>query len=101
MGKVTSINSVKHVREGVQLFKYRKNMWCMLRETWKRHYHMSFFTTIVLFFGLLYVVTPFDFDWIPFIGWIDDAFVIYLVIKRLRKETERFIRFKAMERKRH
>jgi uncharacterized membrane protein YkvA (DUF1232 family) len=49
--------------------------------------------------GLLYVILPFDFDWIPFLGWLDDGFIIFLVFKRLQKETQRYIRAKVMERK--
>jgi uncharacterized membrane protein YkvA (DUF1232 family) len=29
--------------------------------------------------GLIYVVSPFDFDFIPVLGWVDDGMVIYLV----------------------
>ena len=28
--------------------------------------------------AILYVVCPFDFDWIPLLGWIDDTFVAAL-----------------------
>ncbi len=100
MGKATSISSAKNVRDGVQIFRSRKTLWCMLRAVWKGEYRFSFFTSAVIVFGLLYVFIPLDFDWIPFIGWVDDAFVIFLVIRRLHKETFRFNRHKAMERKR-
>jgi len=72
----------------------------MLRESWKGSYRMSLFTSASLVLGLLYVFIPLDFDWIPVLGWIDDGFVIFLVIKRLQKETMRFNRHKAMSRKR-
>lgn len=100
MGKVTSISNVKHAREGWQLLRNRKTLWCMIKESWKGHYRMSFLTTAAIVVGVLYVFIPLDFDWIPFIGWIDDGVVIFLVIKRLQYETQRFIRHKAMERKR-
>ncbi len=100
MGKVTSVSGVKNVRDGVQLFKNRKTLRCMLREVWKGNYKMSLWTNVFLVLSILYVVTPFDFDWIPFIGWIDDVAVIFFMIKRLQKETQRFNRHKAMERKR-
>lgn len=33
----------------------------------------------LLGFGVLaYLFSPFDFDWIPFIGWIDDAMIVPL-----------------------
>jgi len=73
----------------------------MVREALSGKYRMSFFTTVVLILGVVYVVSPFDLipDWIPVIGWIDDGVVIYLVIKRLNLETLRYIRSKAMDRK--
>lgn len=100
MGKVTSVSSTRQVREGWQLLRNRKTLWCMLRESWKGSYRMSLFTSASLVLGLLYVFIPLDFDWIPILGWIDDGFVIFLVIKRLQKETMRFNRHKVMSRKR-
>ncbi len=100
MGKVTSISNAKHVREGWQLLRNRKTLWCMLRESWKGNYRMSFVTSAILVLGILYVFIPLDFDWIPFVGWIDDGLVIFFMIKRLQKETQRFNRHKAMERRR-
>ena len=97
MGKITSINNAK---TGWQLLRNRKTLWCMIRESWKGTYSMSFYTSLVVVLGIAYVFIPLDFDWIPFVGWIDDGFVIFLVIKRLQAETQRFIRHKAMERKR-
>jgi uncharacterized membrane protein YkvA (DUF1232 family) len=31
----------------------------------------------------LYVLNPLDLDFIPFFGWIDDAFVIWLTYRKL------------------
>jgi len=36
--------------------------------------------------ALLYVICPFDFDFIPVVGWIDDAFVVWLAAKKVRAE---------------
>lgn len=96
-GKYTT---TKNVTEGIQLFRNRKTLSCMLKEVWKGRYRMSLFTHVVLILGILYIILPFDFDWVPFVGWIDDVFVLFLVIKRMQRETQRFIRYKAMERKR-
>ena len=73
----------------------------MLRESFHGKYKMSLVTTLSLIFGILYVISPLDFDWLPIIGWVDDGFVIYLLAKRLQYETQRFSRHKAMERKLH
>lgn len=97
MGKVSTINNAK---TGWQLLRNRKTLWCMIKQAWKGSYRMSFLTSLVIVLGIAYVFIPLDFDWIPVLGWLDDGFVIFLVIKRLQAETQRFIRHKAMERKR-
>lgn len=101
MPKVTPLRKSQQLHTGFQLIKNRKTIWCMLKEVWRGKYRISFYTSIILALGLLYIILPFDFDWIPFIGWIDDGFVLFLVVKRLQKEAQRFIRAKAMERKGH
>lgn len=97
MGKVSTINNAK---TGWQLLRNRKTLWCMIKQAWKGSYRMSFLTSLVIVLGIAYVFIPLDFDWIPVLGWLDDGFVIFLIIKRLQAETQRFIRHKAMERKR-
>lgn len=76
-------------------------MWQMIREVVKGHYRMSFLTIAVLLLSLAYVVFPFDLipDHILIFGWTDDMVVLYLSIRRLAAETQRYSRWKAMERK--
>ena len=73
----------------------------MIREVLSGHYRMSFLTTLIAIVSIAYIIYPFDLipDFIPVIGWTDDALVFYLLLRRLVKETQRFTRFKAMERK--
>lgn len=73
----------------------------MMREVFSGHYRMSFLTTIIVIVSVIYIIDPFDFipDFIPIIGWTDDALVLYLLLMRLVKETQRYTRFKAMERR--
>lgn len=97
--KVTQAGRVKHIHTGFQLIRNRKSMWCMIKDIWRGHYKLSFGTSLLLVLGVLYIVLPFDFDWIPFIGWIDDAAVAFFLIKLLQKETNRYVRAKVMERK--
>jgi uncharacterized membrane protein YkvA (DUF1232 family) len=37
----------------------------------------------------LYVLCPLDFDFVPFFGWIDDAFVVWLAAKNVLREMRR------------
>lgn len=62
---------------------------------------MSLTTTLIVLFSIAYIAFPFDLvpDFIPFLGWVDDGLVLYLLLKRLSFETQRYSRRKAMERK--
>ncbi len=73
----------------------------MLREVVTGQYRMSLATTLMTVFSLAYIIYPFDLipDYIPVLGWLDDGLVLYLLLWRLVKETQRYNRFKAMERK--
>lgn len=73
----------------------------MIREVLKGQYRMSFFTIVVIFISIAYVVSPIDLipDHIPVLGWLDDGLVVYLLLRRLIFETHRYNRHKAMERK--
>lgn len=101
--KTTSARPIKNLRSAFNLFQNRRTLVQMIREAFRGQYRMSLLTNLILIAGLAYVLFPFDLitDFIPFMGWIDDGFVIFLVVKRLTKETQRFIRFKVMERRGH
>src|SRR5690606_12718065 len=101
MLKFTTMKAARSLRHATQLFSHRKTLFQMLREAFRGRYKMSFLTSLAVVLGLIYIVSPLDFDWIPLVGWVDDGFVFYLLIKRLQKETLRFNRHKAMERKLH
>jgi uncharacterized membrane protein YkvA (DUF1232 family) len=90
-----------NVRNGIHLFRNRKTLWQMLREVFRGQYRMSFITTAIAVIAIFYIVFPFDVvpDFIPVVGWLDDGLVIYLLLKRLVKETQRFNRHKAMARR--
>lgn len=92
---------VQNVKHGWHLLRNRKTLWQMIRETLRGTYKMSVLTIGATLLALAYVIFPFDIipDFIPVVGWMDDGFVIYLLLRRLVKETQRYSRFKAMERK--
>lgn len=99
MARVTQIRKTNNLHTGWQLIKNRKTMWCMIKDTWGGRYHMSGLSKWLLLIGIFYVLLPFDFDWVPILGWIDDGIIIYLLIKLLQKETQRYVRAKVMGRK--
>lgn len=100
LGKITKTRWVRHANESAHIFYNRKTLWQMLRDVWQGKYKMSLLTNMILVLGVLYVIIPIDFDWIPFIGWIDDLFVLLFIGKRLVKETQRYNRYKVMDRRR-
>lgn len=57
-----------------------------------RGFHLSAGTWATIAGALAYVVFPVDVipDFIPVLGWIDDAFVLSFVIAQLKGEIERF-----------
>ncbi len=102
-GFTSTKRQVRGARIAMDVLRNRKTMWRMIREVTSGHYRMSVFTNLIITLGILYVFFPFDFisDFIPFLGWTDDGAVIFLLVKRLQKETQRYIRHKAMERRGH
>ncbi len=101
MSRYTVVRPVQNVKHGWHLLRNRKTLWQMIRETLRGTYKMSVLTIGATLLALAYVIFPFDIipDFIPVVGWMDDGFVIYLLLRRLVKETQRYSRFKAMERK--
>ena len=76
-------------------------MWQMIGDAFHGRYRMSWLTILIAIVCIAYIVFPFDLipDYIPVVGWIDDAVVFYLLLWRLVKETQRYNRVKALERK--
>ncbi len=64
----------------------------MVKESVKGRYRMSRKTLFTLAAALLYFVVPTDaiMDFLPFIGYVDDAAVLTYVLKTLSDEVERF-----------
>ncbi|HLR20578.1 MAG TPA: YkvA family protein [Tissierellaceae bacterium] len=53
-------------------------------------------TIIMILGGIIYFVSPVDFipDYIPMIGYIDDAFVLSLIIKKIKEDLDNYKRWK-------
>jgi uncharacterized membrane protein YkvA (DUF1232 family) len=99
MGKITQAGKAHTLHTGFHLVRNWKTMRCMFKDAWKGNYTISGMTKVALFLGIVYVLLPFDFDWVPVLGWLDDGLIIFLLIKRLQVETTRYVRAKAIARK--
>ncbi|MBC6401919.1 MAG: DUF1232 domain-containing protein [Ekhidna sp.] len=55
---------------------------------------------LLIVFALLYFITPTDAipDFIPALGFTDDASVLYLIYSKLNKDIERFLQWKETDR---
>lgn len=98
--KITKPKWSGYAQDGLHFFQNRKTLLQMLKAVWKGKYTMSLLTHVIIVAGIFYIILPFDFDWIPVLGWLDDAFVAVLIGKRLMRETQRFNRWKVMDRRR-
>lgn len=99
MPRLVLLRSGRNAKSAQELFQQRNSLLQMLRDAYRGRYKMSLLTTVALVLGLIYIISPLDFDWLPIIGWVDDGFILYLLLQRLAKETQRYNRQKAMGRK--
>lgn len=69
----------------------------MLKDVRSGKYKVSKMTIGIIIFALFYFIFPLDaiFDYIPFLGYIDDATVLSLVISSLKNEIQRYKSFRA------
>ena len=54
---------------------------------------------LLIVFALLYFVTPTDVipDFIPALGFTDDASVLYLIYRKLSKDIDQFLQWKGTQ----
>ena len=102
MAKMIDISkeSLKHsVTKSVT--KRRTTFWQMMRCIGKLEYKPSIVTIITVIAGMVYVLTPLSlFSQQPIVvRFIDDIFVLFIVLKVLSQETHRYMRFKARSRR--
>jgi uncharacterized membrane protein YkvA (DUF1232 family) len=56
----------------------------------KSYPNMAGWVIPALIFAVVYVISPLDFDFIPIVGWIDDAAIVALVYKFIAKEIKKY-----------
>lgn len=72
----------------------------VVKDYWKKDYtEIPWYAITAITFTLLYVLNPFDLspDYIPFIGFIDDASVLTLAISMVKKDLVKYNQWKARQ----
>jgi uncharacterized membrane protein YkvA (DUF1232 family) len=65
----------------------------LVRDYWRGHYRqVPFYTITAVVAAMVYVISPFDLvpDFIPLIGYIDDALVFSLCLRLVRDDLQRY-----------
>ena len=86
-------SSLKEFIEDVKLF------FCMLKDFFTKEYtDVPVGTIVAIVCALLYVLSPFDLipDFLPVIGYLDDAGVVTLCVKSVKYDLEKYKEFKGL-----
>lgn len=70
----------------------------LVKDYWSGNYkEIPYWAIAALVFALLYLINPVDIipDFIPFIGQLDDAAVVVIALKLVKKELDRYVEWKA------
>ncbi|HYY13019.1 MAG TPA: DUF1232 domain-containing protein [Chthoniobacterales bacterium] len=70
----------------------------LIRAYYRREYRAIPTTTLlILVAALIYLLDPLDLlpDWIPVVGFIDDAFVLTLAVRRTREAIDQFLAWES------
>lgn len=88
----TASRKVPYIRELVARVQL---LYRLMRD---KDYRLQWSSKSILLGSLLYFISPFDFfpDFIPLVGYIDDAFVIGTVVNTLAGEIERYMKLRSI-----
>lgn len=76
-----------------ELVSETTNLLGIVKDYWNKEYtQMPWYAITAITFTLLYILNPFDLspDYIPFIGYIDDASVLTMAISMVRKDINKY-----------
>ena len=71
----------------------------MLRDTWRKEYELPWKTVASIAAALLYFINPLDVipDFIPVVGYLDDAGVVFLAINFVKEDLIAYARAKKLQ----
>lgn len=83
-------------KNGTGVFGYVRAFVRLWRALGKKQYRVFPWRTLgMAVFAIVYFILPFDFDWVPFIGYIDDAAMFGFVVASVKKDIDRFLDWEA------
>jgi len=77
---------------------YLRAMLRLIRAYYRGEYRAVPVTTLLIIVAaLIYLMNPFDLipDWIPGVGFLDDAFILTLAMRRTRETIEQFLAWES------
>jgi uncharacterized membrane protein YkvA (DUF1232 family) len=83
-----------------ETWAYLMAMIRLLRAYYRREYRDISRQSLVTIIGtVIYFVSPSDFipDWIPLAGYLDDAFLVGLVLKSVKDDLDAFMQWEAQQ----
>lgn len=94
MAKIPVMKKVKQMGTLSALWQYRTELSAMFRDILAGRYKPSFVTLLALIGAALYILSPIDLipDIFVLVGWVDDGFVFYFLLKRMIYELDRYRR---------
>ena len=97
MAKIPIMKKVQHIRSLASLWRYRAELFSMSKDIIAGRYKASLLTVVAFIAGILYLFSPFNIltDLVPIIGWVDDGFIIYFLMKRIMYELSRYTASKS------
>lgn len=86
------VNPINKATDAYHLYKNRKTILQMFRAVRSGNFKFTLFTYVVMILGVAYTILPTDMlpDFIPFVGWVDDGILLFLVFQQLRKELGKY-----------
>ncbi len=92
------IDYANQAKEDPSFFTKVQTFFKMVKAHFDGTFKIKSSTILITLGAIAYAIMPFDFDFVPVLGWLDDITILGYALTQLNKEIERFIEmFSAKE----